>query len=338
MPDIINKYRKPLMVLTLSLIFLLGLLFIYYHSRTEYIMGATLHTIMIDDEDITQPVYGAVANADLTDRFQRPSGQPALNTKYSFQELEDSLGSMPVFQNPEDLIKAYYGALKDASNMIGYHGGCGTVGSDKLPYPFAYKLLAPETAKEMSLQQFIESFKGTGHTTLLKIYPAYAPPDTPDFIQYCMTEIEVITGSKVTSENKNLPQPSLFAYYYGLVTVEHTASDGWKIKRIDYVPEDFLCAPYHSWFWEGTAVAEIIYKNWYKLIDRIDRIETRGNMHHIFASGNGKSYRFDFVQLTNGEQILLHENVNPAGQWQETNILKDDDQVFKFSILNPRLN
>jgi hypothetical protein len=85
----------------------------------------------------------------------------------------------------------------------------------------------------------------------------------------------------------------------------------------------------------GSGSGEIVYKEWYKLIDRIDRIETKNATVRVYASGNGKEYRFDFVQLTNGHQVMLHENVKVGGVFQETNILKPDDQVFKLSITIP---
>ncbi|QOX63230.1 hypothetical protein FRZ06_07655 [Anoxybacterium hadale] len=54
---------------------------------------------------------------------------------------------------------------------------------------------------------------------------------------------------------------------------------------------------------------KIVYGDNLKLIDKIDRTEQNGNMISIYASGNGKSYRFDFVRLTNGYDILLHESI-----------------------------
>ena len=338
MLEVIKKFRKPLLIIFLAFIFVLSLLSITHLTQTTYVMGATLHVNIGDDESITQANTVIDETMDLTDRFQRPSGEPALDTKYSFGDLENPKESVPLFQNPEDLIKAFFGILSDASNMIDYHGGCGTIGVDKLPYPYAWKLMTVDAKKSLPLENFIESFKGIGHITLLKLLPAYTPPKTPDNVAYYMAEIEVITGPPVTGSNQNTPQPSYFVYYYGLFTLEQSKTEQWKIKSIDYMPEDFLCAPYHSWFWESSALFEIIYQNWYKLIDRIDRIEAQGSMITIYASGFGKEYRFDFVRLTNGMDVLLHENIRVAGQWQETNILKDADQVFKFSVLNPLLN
>jgi len=332
-----NTYRKPLLVLTLAFAFIVGLLVIYHHTSTNYVMGALLHPGIPGTEAYDGSLTVTDRDDNEAERFHRPSGSPAINTKYSFPDLQNARESVPVFKNPEDLIKAYYGLLREASNMAGYHGGCGTIGFHQEPYPYAWKLLTEDYRKVLPLQKFIDSFKGTGHTTLLKLIPAWAPPDTPDSIRYYMVETEVITGPQITDETKNEPQPSYFAYYYGLVTVEDTGREGWKIKRIDYIPEDFLCAPYHSWYWDASALVEIIYGNWYGLVEKIDSIDRHDSLFMVYAVGNGQLYRFDFVRLTNGEDILLRENVKFAGVWKETNLLRESEQVYKLSVQNPRL-
>lgn len=70
--------------------------------------------------------------------------------------------------------------------MVGYSGGCGTIGWSSIPYPYAYKLLTEENQKNMPLKQFEDSFKGIGHITLLKLYPTYIPNGTPENIRYHM--------------------------------------------------------------------------------------------------------------------------------------------------------
>lgn len=337
MHEVWKTYRKPLMILCLALAFVAGLLVIYRHTSTAYVMGAVIHPNKIAAETCEGTLMVSDTTGAEAERFHRPSGQPALNTKYSFPDIQNAYETVPIFKNPEDLIKAYYGLLREASNMNGYHSGCGTIGFHQEPYPYAWKLLTGDYRKDLPLQNFIESFKGTGHTTLLKLMPAWAPPDTPENIQYYMVEIEVITGPRVTNETKNTDQPSYFAYYYGLVTVEKTGKDGWKIKKIDYIPEDFLCAPYHSWYWDASAVVEIIYGNWYGLIEKIDSIDKHDALFMVYAAGNGQLYRFDFVRLTNGEDVLLRENIKFAGVWKETNLLRESDQIYKLSVQNPRL-
>ena len=272
-----------------------------------------------------------------SERFQRPSKELPYPNPYSFKTFRRADGASPLvtkkFDNPEDLILAYYGVLREASNMRGYSGGCGTIGWSELPYPYAYELLAKETQEEISLSQFVDSFSGIGYMTLLKLLPTYAPPDTPQGTQYYMVEIEAITGVK-TDTNMQGNEGSHFSYYYGLITVVETPEEGWKVKDIDYIPEDFLCAPMHSWFYLSDAVVQIVYGNNMKMIDKIDRIEQKDNIISIYASGNGKSYRFDFVRLTNGYDILLHEYILDNGDWQETSLLTDDWDYMKLAIRN----
>jgi hypothetical protein len=331
--EVIKKYRRPLVILVITFLAILAVVVLNNRITDSYSLGSRLHTTSFIEENILQTSAFSGQQQDLSERFQRPSKQPALDTKFRFQDLYGS--PLPRFDNPEDVLKAYFAILKEASNMIEHHGGCGSIGMGTEPYPYAYSLLTEETRKNTTQEQFADSFKGIGHMTLLKLLPAYTPKDTPAGRQYYFIEFEAITGTPVTESNKNTPQPSAFIYYYGLATVDYTQKEGWKIQRMDIIPEDFLCAPYHSWFYEAQAVVEIVYKEWYKLIDRIDRIETKNEIVRIYASGNGKEYRFDFVQITNGHQVMLHENIKVGGVFQETNILKPDDQVFKLSIINP---
>jgi hypothetical protein len=152
-----------------------------------------------------------------------------------------------------------------------------------------------------------------------------------------MVEIEVITGIKVNG-NEEQYEGSQFAYYYGLITTEKTSDENWKIKNIYYIPEDFLCAPMHSWFYLSDAIVQIVYGNNLKLIDKIDKTEHKDDMIYIYASGNGKSYRFDFVRLTNGYDILLHEYILDNGSWKETNLLGDNWKNMKLTIENNQLH
>ncbi|CUX44523.1 hypothetical protein [Clostridium sp. C105KSO13] len=270
-----------------------------------------------------------------SERFQRPSKALPYPNPYSFKDFQKNDEQSPLigkrFDNPEDLILAYYGILQEASNMIGYSGGCGSIGWSKVPYPYAYELLTKETQKEMSLNQFIDSFCGIGYTTLLKLIPAYAPSDTPAGIKYYMVEIELITGTKV-NDGEGQHDGSQFAYYYGLITTEKMPDQGWKIKDIYYIPEDFLCAPMHSWFYLSDAIVQIVYGNNLKLIDRIDKTEQKNDMIYIYASGKEKSYRFDFVRISNGYDILVHEYILDNGSWKETNLLSDKWKNMKLTV------
>ena len=311
--------------------------------------GGTIHSSLHQEETfpssspaLSRYILPVINQEDLSsERFQRPSKALPYPNPYTFSHFEKDNEAPPLvaekFENPEDLILAYYGILREASNMLGYSGGCGTIGESGLPYPYAYELLTKGKQKAMPFGQYVDSFSGIGYTTLLKLIPAYASPDTPNNVKYYMVEIEVITGAEV-KEDEGDSQGSQFAYYYGLVEAEKTPEAGWKIKDIYYIPEDFLCAPTHSWFYLSDAVVEIVYGGNLELIDQIDRREQNGDMVSIYASGKGKSYRFDFVRLTNGYDILLHEYIFQDGGWKETSLLRDGWENMKLTVENSQLN
>ena len=308
----LRKIVRPaavIAILAVSVIFWLT----FSGRESRFMLGAIIHENCRTEHEAAQPVSGRWENNMDDERFQRPSKQPAMKLKYDFKDFQ-GVGKVPKFSTAENVIHAYYAILKEAENMKGYHGGCGTIGMAKTPYPYAYELLAPQTRQEMSLEEFIKSFSGIGHMTLLKLYSAYQPANSAENILYYVAEIEVITGPPVTSANENTPQPSYFAYYYGLITAEKVPSEGWKIRRVDYVPEDFLCGPYHLWDWDAKALVEIVYGEWYKLIDKIERVEKENSIVSVYARGSTGEYRFDFLRLTNGEDILLHEYIIENGK------------------------
>lgn len=272
-----------------------------------------------------------------SERFRRPSNQLPLVNNFSFEDFEKVNDRPPlistVFKNPDKLIKAYFGILRNASNMHGYLGGCGSIGNSLQPYPYAYGLLSETAQNEMPLSEFVNSFRGIGHITLLKLYPAFTPSWIPANICSYMFEVEAITGPSEKDELSYNRDGSYFVYYYGLITVEKDTKCGWKIKSIDYLPEDFLCAPEHGWIYSSAYIVTFVYKDWYQLIDTIDCTTQKGNFIYLYATGKNVKYRFDFVRITNGYDILLHENICDNDRWQETNILKVQDQGFKLSLL-----
>ncbi len=306
------------------------------HTRIT-LAGGSIHNIQNCTEQARETINNQQEAQDYSERFQRPSNQPPLANPYSFSFFMNPEEKNPVitenFKKPEDVILAYYGILKEASNLQGFSGGCGSVGDTGSPYPLAYQLLTMESRSIIPFNEFKNSFRGIGHITLLKLYPAYSPAGTPKNLQYYMIEIETIAGEKEKTEKQQAK--SRFAYYYGLVTVENTAQEGYRIKKIDYLPEDFLCAPYHGWSYDAEALVGIVYMDNLNIINKIDRTEQEGNIVHIYASGTGGQYRFDFIRITNGYDILLHENIYQNGKWEETSLLLGNWKNLKLSIDNP---
>lgn len=332
--------RKAILPAALSIALLVSVGMLIYKMIAikefqTYWMGGAIHAVATSAKK-----YADIPAIDPDpERFQRPSSQPALQNPYSFSDFDSNWEKNTISPNdlhtPEDVILAYYGILREAANMAGYSGGCGTIGNATLPYPYAYELLASDSKKKISPDRFKASFHGIGHLTLLKLLPAYTPPGTPDNVRYHMIEVEAITGVTGKETNEAI-SGSHFAYYYGIVTTQKENAV-WKIKAIDYFPEDFLCAPYHGWNFDATYLVPIIYQNWYHLIDLVGKVDKNGSNISVYASGGGKQYRFDFVRLSNGEDVLLHEMIYRDGKWVETNLLKDRDQGYKLSILNPNL-
>lgn len=326
----INK-RFILLVILVTLILLGITLISFVLKKSELLLGGKIYLVSKNDNNYAKEVSNIYNEADYDKRFMRPSSQAPINTLITFNDVEKNNKIISNIKNPEDVIYAYYGILKEASNMLGYSGGCGSIGDGTQPYKYAYELFTSQKKQEMSLDSFIASFKGVGHINLLKLIPLYSPNETPENIKYYMVELELITGNENVDTNI-----SNFQYYYGLITVEYDKELGWQIKDIKYVPEVFLCAPYHGWIYLGEALVEIVYGEWYKIIDKIDKTEFEGDKFYVYASGKDK-YRFDFIRLTNGYDILVSENVLKDGKWMETSILREEDQYLKFSILNPNL-
>lgn len=338
----IKKIKLIIIIILILLSLLMYRLDISLNNKeVQTVMGGDVR--MVEKPEIGHPAfkYNPNNSGAVDERFQRPSKQPALALKYEANDFINFMEEPPYvttkFESPEDVIQAYYAILKDASNMAGYHGGCGTIGLSEIPYPYAYELLSDSTRKKMTLDEFIDSFEGIGYITLLKILPTYEPPLTQyKNIKYIMIEIELITGAPVKKDDYR-EGPSHFAYYYGLITVQKSVLKGWKIKDIKYVPEDFLCHPMHHWDYNSKFLVDIVYHQWYGIIDLVEKIEIKDSLVYVYAVGKGEKYRFDFVRITNGDDVLLHENIYKDGQWSEVNLLKDEHQYLKFSILNPNL-
>ncbi len=330
----LKQLVKPAAGIILILALIISAWTIFLHKTNKYVIGGLIHSENRIEQNYSQPVTNIYEFKDYDERFQRPSKQPALKLKYSFDDFKHDVSHPPyilnAFESPEDVIQAYYAILKEAANMDGHCGGCGTVGMAKTPFPYAYDLLTNETKQKITIDEYIASFLGVGHTTLLKLIPAYAPLDTPENIKYHLVEIEIITAPKCSEIDGKKKQPSCFSYYYGLVTTELTDNEGWKIKAVDYIPEDFLCAPYHQWYWDSPAVVQIIYGDWYKLIDGIEKVDKEDSNIKIYAKGGHNKYRFDVVRLTNGEDIFIHEYVWENGEWKEVEYIAEQNKYQKF--------
>lgn len=279
-----------------------------------------------------------------SERYLRPSRQPALELKYTFSLPAKGAGRTPavpegypeVYQNPGDVIHAYYSILKAA-------GGIPEGSEDRMPgkfgqkaYLYAYELLSPGTKKEVSPEEFIMSFAGTEHITLLKLDLTQQPSGNPPNVKYYFVEIETITGAASGERLAGGSLPDCFTYFYGLIITEKAERHGWTIKSIEYFPEEFLTA--RNALKDSRALVESLHKEKYGLVESIAKLEKRDFNVFVYAGSKEKEYRFDFVRLTNGEDILLREYIKDGSRWKEADLLRGSDRIYKFSPLNPRLH
>lgn len=308
-------------------------------NKNGIVIGAFIHVQKNSNYKSSIAQYDSYKYYELDEQFQRPSKLPSVKLKYDFRPKDKvppyiAEGFPVIYQLPEDVIHGYYAILKNAANMKGYYGGCGTIlWMDA--YPYAYRLLSESIRNTITLEEFKDSFKGTGAMNLLHLEPAYEPPDTPNNIKYYFVEVEVLKGYPYKKEDKLFEsQPNYFEYYYGIVTAEYNKEDGWKIKSVDYLSEIYLCHPLHGWDYDYDAIIDIIYNDWYGMDLKIDNTEMENNYIQVYASNQNNEYKFDFIRLTNGDDVLLHEYIKEDNQWKEVSILKpDDEKYFKISIL-----
>ena len=328
----LKKLRFPAVVCALALLTGIGFARLLFIGGTApFFMGGTMRGAQQGLPDTVQAVLTQSGEVNYA-RFNRPSAQPALKNPFLLESFpQDANGSYKIprrFSHPQDVVKTFFGILKDAAYMDGNAGGCGSIGEAMTPYPYAYALFSAQAQKKLSLAQFTDSFKGIGHITLLKVYPLYTPPGAS--AQRFMYEIEAITGPSANDKNAYGRDGSYFTYYYGVAEVTGDQNSGYALQSVEYIPEDFLCAPFHGWKYDTQYIVQYVYGDWHKIIDRITATEQDGDRIHTYADGKGKKYRFDFVRLTNGYDILLHENDLENGQWKEVNLLKSTDTSFRL--------
>ena len=339
----IKNIRKKLVgVLLVTLILVtITILNITYFNKDQIMIGAFIHVKKesSNENDLSKSISDRVY--ELDERFERPSKLSALKLKYNFRRPKDrdevppyiAEGFPIIYQSPEDVIQGYYAILKNAANMSGYYGGCGTILWQDEPYPYAYRLLSEDTKENITLEEFKDSFKGTGSMNLLHLTPAYQPPNTPDNITYYFVEVELLKGHQYTEDKAFRRYPNYFEYYYGIVTTEYDKEDGWKIKSVDYLPEIYLCHPLHGWDYHHKYFLGVVYNNWYGMDLTIEHEEIENNYIQVYASNKENEYKFDFIRLTNGDDVLLHEYIKENDEWKEVSILKPDhEKYYKMSI------
>lgn len=311
--------KKIMLIIIFFILIFVIFLFIKIQNN-NYFLGGILH-----ENKLVFPVSNSLYE-NQNNRYNRPSFNPVLTSDYNFRKIIDDKSILNNIKTPDDLIYNFYGILKEASNMMGYTGGCGTIGNAKTPYSYAYDFLSNNYKKRLTLNQFEDSFKGIGHINLIQLHLI----SNNDKEQLYIIEIETIEGLDEKC-NKNVPlSKTSFVYYYGIINVIKE-ENGWKIDNIKYIVEDFLCAPYHGWSYDAKYIIEIVYIENLKIIDKIIDYQKEDNIITIKATGNNNIYQFVFIRLTNGYDILLNEYQVVSNQLKKVNLLKGDWSNLKIT-------
>jgi hypothetical protein len=259
------------------------------------------------------------------EKYYRPSDLRVLNNRYTygfFKEYFEKTASeitLPnyLFKTPEDTLINYFSILREAANpqkdkLI----GCGTIGNANLPYPIAYDFLSSDYRKELSYEQYLNTFQNILHISLIKYreMPIY---DNPSGIVRYFVEIETIEGS-----DKNV---GYFAYYYGFVDL--SKEDGlYKISKLKFTGENYLCAPYHGWSYDAELNVQVRYGGWCSLIMELYPTIQNGYVKHIFFKGtDGNDYMIEFYQLTNDTDIEIAQYRKGSGvDWELIKLNPED--------------
>ena len=208
----------------------------------------------------------------------------------------------------------YFSFLREAANPSdGKYIGCGSLGDGNRPYPIAYNFFDDEYKKKVSFNTYKDSFSNMFHISLIKYKEV---PSDNENLKY-FYEIEVIQALE-----NNIAS---FTYYYGFIELGKSG-DGFKILDISITPENYLCAPYHGWVYDGASKVEVEYGNWCKLIKKMGKTEVDGYVKNIYFLGNdNKSYKIQFYTLTNDYDIEVAQYVqNSNGKWEYIKLNPED--------------
>jgi hypothetical protein len=290
-------------------------------DKASMVMGAVLLK-STKDEKVARSEQPTLK--EYNEQYFRPSKLIVLNVNKNSQDLikqfrgkkpEEVILPSEVLKTPQDTVINYFSILREAENMIeGKYGGCGTVGNSKIPYPIAYNFLSKSYKEKMDYKSFLKSFEGIAHINLIKLKNVTNENTPSGQIRYFI-ELETLEPSEKGS--------TYFAYYFGDLYIEKEG-ESFRIANVELGSEDFLCAPYHGWRYAAEAYVDVTYGGWCKLIE--ERLPTvqEGYTKNITIKGtDGKEYRFEFVQLTNGIDIEV-------GQY-----VREKESVWKAIKLDP---
>ncbi len=314
---IINKKKTFLGLSILFILSIIFLLFLRYNLPRDanMVMGGILYTQDYKDED-----EKAIRKSEDVETYVRPSDLPVLNDRYVYSSIRffneyfqkkasEIVLPKELMSSPEETIINYFSVLREAANIEkGKHAGCGSIGWGTTPYPLAYNFLAASYQNKLSYEKFLDSFKNILHTSLIKYKDIPVYDNTTGMKRY-FVEIETIGGSEASIAN--------FTYYYGFVDLSKE-EDQYKISNLEFIGEDYLCAPMHGWYHDAEGSVQVRYGGWCKLIKEQYPTIQNGYVKHIYFAGTDDyDYMIEFFHLTNDIDIEIAQyRKSKAGDWE----------------------
>ncbi|MDU4938966.1 MAG: hypothetical protein E6X34_10970 [Clostridium sp.] len=318
----ITFVKKNKIFIFIAIIFIIILVFGHHgwrYKQIKLIAGG----VLFQNEEFKQQDKEIINTTDY-EKYFRPSKLPILNTSSEVEVLLNEYGGSDkkivipdnYLITPNNTIINYFSVLREAANVEMDKGaGCGTIGRWREPYRIAYEFFTKEYKEKVSYKAYEKSFLNILHINLIKFRIVN---NTENEMKYFF-EIETIQGSKENVAN--------FVYYYGFIKLSN--EDGvFKIKDISISPEEYLCAPYHGWSYDGKSKVEIEYGGWCKLVKEIYEVSTEGYVKNIYFKGtDNKDYRIEFYILTNDYDIEVSQYVKENGKWKSIKL--DPDKCLK---------
>ncbi|MFD0048137.1 hypothetical protein ACFVHQ_02155 [Actinomycetes bacterium NPDC127524] len=255
-------------------------------------------------------------------KYFRPSCSPALNLRFaSFDFFQPYFDKKPneiilpaeLANTPENTLLNYFSILREAEN-IGVRS-CGSIGEAKIPFPIAYNFLSESYQQRINYEEYLNSFSGRGHTTLIKLCRV---PDMKKKIRF-FYELETIEAI----ENKSA---EYFGYYYGFIQLA-SQNNGYRILDINQTAEDFLCAPYHGWDHDAESIVDVKYGSWCKLIEKRYPAVKKDYVKTIsFHGKDDADYSFIFFTLTNGTDLEIAQfRKSGVKNWEQVNMKPEEE-------------
>lgn len=316
----VSKKKIIFCAIILSLVIIIMTIKIHTNIGEKIVLGANLLCLDYEENNESNEL-----NED-NEKFFRASNLPVLNSSneantlinlYSGVKVDDIEIPTNYLVLPEYTIINYFSVLREAANPVrGKYTGCGTLGRAKEPYPIAYNFFTKTYKNSMSYNKYVDSFRNILHINLIKLKEIPTEENTKESLKY-FYEIETIQGTEFGA--------GAFVYYYGYIYLERI-DDIYKIDNMTIIPEEYLCAPYHRWDYDGKLSVLIRYGEWCNLLKEIDNITIDGYVKNIYFKGNdGNEYRIEFYILTNDYDIEIAQfRKNEIGEWERIKINPED--------------